>query len=217
MSGDRERRGADRSYTPDVAIEYREQFAARTPVQAAEERAHQERLRVESLQLEVEQLAEAPAPEWAARKQVLAGKLENLKASLGSRIGDTSERAERDRGATFAAVMAVEDALARATRPVPGVAGEDELQPAVDNKTIGKGALLDWFAGLPAGDRAAVWRRYERASTGQRDPKQPDEFARALANYVAAVRIRDDLQHLVHMSAHQIAGWRKRRDRRAHV
>jgi hypothetical protein len=97
VSGDRERRGADRRYTQDVAIEPREQFAARTPVQAAEERAHQERLRVESLQLEVEQLAEAPAPEWAERKQVLAGKLENLKARLGSRIGETSERAERDR------------------------------------------------------------------------------------------------------------------------
>lgn len=213
MSGDREWRGGERGYAADVAFEAREQFAPRTPVEEAEERAHQERLWAESLQLEVEQLGEAPAAEWAERKQVLARKLESLKGRLRSRIGDTSERAERDRGATVATVMAVGAALERATRPrVPGVAGEDEVQPAVVNKTIAKGELLEWFAGLPAGDRAAVWRRYERASTRQRDPKQPDEFARALANYVAAVRIRDDLQHLVHMSAHQIAGWRKHRD-----
>ncbi len=129
MSGDREWRGSERGYTADVAIEPREQFAPPTPVEEAEERAHQERLWAESLQLEVEQLREAPAAEWAERKQVLARKLENLKGRLGSSAGARSARADRDRGATVAAVMAVDAALEHATRPrVPGVAGEDELQ-----------------------------------------------------------------------------------------
>lgn len=183
-----------------------------TPQQRDDDQARAELLDARQLVTAAHKLDQVPAAAWTEKRDQLAAKVDAFAVQLRAPAGVTpSESADRDRAATVAAIQEARETIARARRPrvVPPVAGEEDLEPRLTDKSITPDEVIDWMAGLSASQRAAVWRRYLAAS-GNR----ADAFAVAFANYVASHRDRTpplstDLQALATMDARRFAEWRE--------
>jgi len=157
-----------------------------TPQQRDADRARAELTRANQIAAKVPQLDKVPLARWDAEREALSTDLETFAARLTSTAGVTpSDNADHDRAATVAAIDRARKAIEHARRPrmATPVAGEIEIEPRIAGHSIPPEDVIDWMAGLPKGERSAVWTRY-----AARDPQ--DRFAIALANYVAKHRDR---------------------------
>ena len=217
MSRDRE--GGERSAGAGFVAARRE-LPALSPDQEAEERAYGERLQAEQLAQQVAELAGGARSEWAERRAALEERVTGLQQRLRSPAGATTAAADRDRERAAASVAEARALLAHAVPPraVPAVTGEEAMEAGVASKSADPDDVLLWVAGLSQAERRAVWSRYEKVTQGSREyGRAADGFAEALANYVAAWRIRGDLEALSMMTARQIALWRQGRPQQAVV
>ena len=209
--------GAGPTYAgPRLSVPREEPIAATAGERAAERTA---RLRgaAEQLEADANDLAGVPAREWIEAKRALERRLVDLRARAVSTAEAAPEvqRAEAEIAAAIARTAAVLDAAT----PPPAIAplpGEAAIRPAIEDKSAEPGEVLEWVSTLPQSQRRGLWSRYERASSGGKSTDAPaDDFARSLANYVAAVRIRDDLKKLVDLSDRRARDWREANRRRA--
>jgi hypothetical protein len=185
-----------------------------TPQQRDEQKARGELMRAHQLAADAKKLDDVPAAAWEETRDQLAAKVEAFAAGLRSPSAAgfaPSDNADQDRAATIAAVEKARTTIKHAKRPrnVPAVAGEEEIEPRIADKSIAPEDVIDWMAGLSKSERAAVWRRYTEAANSR-----ADTFAVALANYIARHRDRSpplatDLHALATMDARRFAEWRE--------
>jgi hypothetical protein len=210
------RRGPDSSYSSSYSGggQSRADEPEQTPQQRDEQKARADLIRANQLAADAKKLDDVPAVAWEETRGQLAAKVEAFAAGLRSPSAAgfaPSDNADQDRAAAVAAVEKARATIKQAKRPrnVPAVAGEEEIEPRIADKSIAPEDVIDWMAGLSKSERAAVWRRYTEAANSR-----ADTFAVALANYIARHRDRSpplatDLHALATMDARRFAEWRE--------
>ncbi len=200
------------TYSGSVGQSRADDVPAQTPQQRDEAQARRELMDANQLATAAKKLDQVPAAEWEQKRDQLADKIEAFAAGLKSSQVAPSENADRDRAATVEAIKDARAAIKHAKRPrtVPPVAGEEEIEPRIVDKSIAPEEVIAWMADLSKSERAAVWSRYLDASRGARG----DAFAVAVANYIAKHRDRspplgNDLYALATMDARRFAEWRE--------